>query len=114
MSGYYKILPFFLSRVICDILLLRIVPPMLFCITSYFMMGFGGSISQFFIFLLTNIVANLCGSALGFCVSATIPILGKTELSIDYSCDEQSHSRRGCRYINFYFGSHVALRWICC
>ena len=38
-SGYYGVLPFFLSKVLIDVLVSRLIPNFIFAIVIYFMIG---------------------------------------------------------------------------
>ncbi|CAF3193044.1 unnamed protein product [Rotaria socialis] len=73
-SGYYRIFTYFIAKLLCDLLPMRVIPTILFSIISYFMMGLSRTISQFFIFLLTIFIASLFGSAMCFFISAITSI----------------------------------------
>ncbi|CAF4060834.1 unnamed protein product [Rotaria sp. Silwood2] len=73
-SGYYRIFTFFIAKLICDLIPMRVIPAILFSIISYFMTGLTRTGGQFFIFLITIFMASLFGSAMCFFISATISI----------------------------------------
>ncbi|CAF1226255.1 unnamed protein product [Rotaria sordida] len=73
-SGYYRIFTFFIAKLLCDLLPMRVIPTILFSGISYFMIGFNRTGGQFFIFLLTIFMTGLFGSALCFFIAATIHV----------------------------------------
>jgi ATP-binding cassette subfamily G (WHITE) protein 2 len=77
MSGYYRISTFFIAKLICDVLPMRVIPSIIFSLIAYFMTGLQRSAGQFFVFLSTIFMASVCGSAICFFISATIPVFGK-------------------------------------
>ncbi|KAK2560544.1 Broad substrate specificity ATP-binding cassette transporter ABCG2, partial [Acropora cervicornis] len=71
-SGYYRISVYFLAKVLCDVIPLRIVPITVFSLIAYFMIGLDRDVDKFFIFTLTLLLASLCASSVAFFVSACI------------------------------------------
>ncbi|CAF3820922.1 unnamed protein product, partial [Adineta steineri] len=63
VSGYYRVPTFFVAKLICDILPLRIVPSIIYSLIVYFMTGLQRTATKFFIFLLTIFLCSLFGSA---------------------------------------------------
>ncbi|CAF2113609.1 unnamed protein product [Rotaria magnacalcarata] len=84
-SGYYRIFTFFIAKLVCDLLPMRVLPAVLFSVISYFMIGLTRTGGQFFIYLLTVFMTSLFGSALCFFIAATIPVFGKI-LDFLYLC----------------------------
>jgi ATP-binding cassette subfamily G (WHITE) protein 2 len=76
ISGYYHILTYFISKLICDILPLRTIPAIGFSIIVYFMMGFQRMADKFFIFFFCIWLLSVCASSLCFLVSATVRNFG--------------------------------------
>jgi ATP-binding cassette subfamily G (WHITE) protein 2 len=76
VSGYYHVLTFFLSKIICDIIPLRTIPAIIFSIIVYFMIGFQRSAEKFFIFFFGIWLSSICSSSLCFFVSATVQNFG--------------------------------------
>ncbi|CAF1249276.1 unnamed protein product [Adineta steineri] len=74
VSGYYRTSTFFVAKLICDILPMRIIPSFIFSIIAYFMTGLQRTVSQYFIFLLTIFMSTVFGSAICFLVAACIPV----------------------------------------
>ncbi|ELU14850.1 hypothetical protein CAPTEDRAFT_178643 [Capitella teleta] len=65
VSGFYRVSAFFLSKVISDLIPLRIVPVTAYAIITYFMAGFQIEAGKFFIyylnlFLVTMTAASIC------------------------------------------------------
>jgi ATP-binding cassette, subfamily G (WHITE), member 2 len=77
ISGYYRIFTYFIAKLVCDILPMRVVPSILFSLISYFMTGLQRTASQFFVFLVTVFMASVFGSSVGFFMAATISSFGK-------------------------------------
>ena len=87
-SGYYGVLPFFLSKVSIDIVFFRLIPNFLFAIITYFMtgrsifvlysswlnsicsIGLQREASRFFINFLLIILINTAAVSMAFCISA--------------------------------------------
>ncbi|CAF4072859.1 unnamed protein product [Rotaria magnacalcarata] len=72
VSGYYRITTFFIAKLLCDVLPMRIIPSIIFSLIAYFMTGLQQSGGQFFVFLLTIFMASVFGSATCFFISAII------------------------------------------
>ncbi|XP_068691282.1 broad substrate specificity ATP-binding cassette transporter ABCG2-like [Montipora foliosa] len=71
-SGYYRISVYFLAKVFCDLIPLRLVPASIFSAVVYFMTGLDRQAAKFFIFTFTLILTNLCACSVGFFVSACV------------------------------------------
>ncbi|XP_068752637.1 broad substrate specificity ATP-binding cassette transporter ABCG2-like isoform X1 [Montipora capricornis] len=71
-SGYYRISVYFLAKVFCDLIPLRLVPASIFSVVVYFMTGLDRQVAKFFIFTFTLILTNLCACSVGFFVSACV------------------------------------------
>lgn len=80
VSGYYHVLTYFLSKILCDILPLRTLPAITFSIIVYFMMGFQRVADKFFIFFFCVWLTSITASSLCFLVSATMQNYGKISL----------------------------------
>ena len=90
LSGYYHVLTYFLSKIICDILPLRTIPALGFSILVYFMMAFQRTAEKFFLFFFCIWLTSICSSALCFVISSTVNNAGNHSLSssqIYYSSD---------------------------
>jgi len=51
-SGYYRVFPYFLSKVLADLIPIRTLGPIFFAVTTYWMVGLRTGISEFFTFLI--------------------------------------------------------------
>ncbi|CAF3299285.1 unnamed protein product [Rotaria socialis] len=76
VSGYYRVSSFFLAKIIVDLPLVHIIPSMIYTIITFFLTGLRQSIHHFFIFLITNLMAKIFGSAMCYCVAASTSTLG--------------------------------------
>ncbi|CAF1121498.1 unnamed protein product [Adineta steineri] len=72
-SGYYRVITYFLAKIICDLIPLRLIPSFIFSIISYPLMGFQRSIHRFLRFFIAIFVSSVFGSALCFFIAACIP-----------------------------------------
>ncbi len=55
---------------------MRLIPSIIFCIITYFMVGFQLSASRFFVYLLTIFLSTVFGSSTCFLVASSIPVFG--------------------------------------
>ena len=79
VSGYYHILTFFFSKILCDILPLRTIPAILFSIIVYFMIGLQRTAAKFFVFFFCIWLTSICSTALCFFVSASVQNSGSLD-----------------------------------
>ena len=79
-SGYYHVSTYFVAKLVCDLIPLRIVPSILFSIVVYFMIGFQQTVAKFFIFFLAIFTTTICGSAFCFFLSASVEVFGIANL----------------------------------
>jgi ATP-binding cassette subfamily G (WHITE) protein 2 len=76
-SGYYRVSTYFTSKLLCDILLLRLIPSIVFSLISYFMIQFQQTIEKFFIYQLAIFSTAVCSASVCFLVSASAKTIGK-------------------------------------
>jgi ATP-binding cassette subfamily G (WHITE) protein 2 len=76
-SGYYRVSTFFIAKLICDLLPMRLVPSIIYSSITYFMAGFQLSTNRFLIYFLTIFLSTVFGSAICFFVASCIPIFGR-------------------------------------
>ncbi|CAF2615040.1 unnamed protein product [Rotaria sp. Silwood2] len=74
VGGYYRVSTFFLTKIVFDLIPMRIIPSFIFSIITYPLTGFQRSIVRFFVFLVTIFVSSVYGSAVCFFVAACIPL----------------------------------------
>ncbi|CAF3327263.1 unnamed protein product [Rotaria socialis] len=82
VSGYYRTSTFFIAKLVCDILPMRVVPSVIFSIIAYFMSGLHRTAGQYFVFLLTIFMSTVFGSALCFLAAACIPMFAVALISV--------------------------------
>jgi hypothetical protein len=58
-GGYYTSLPYLLSQVFCDLLPMRVLPPLLFGAICYFMIGLNPDPYRFVFCLVTLVLINV-------------------------------------------------------
>jgi ATP-binding cassette subfamily G (WHITE) protein 2 len=98
VSGYYHVSTYFIAKLICDILLLRTIPSILFSGIAYFMIGFQRTAAKFFIFFFGIYATSLCASSLCFFVSASVQVFGKRFISLKSSLFLLFHTFRYCQF----------------
>jgi len=69
-AGYYSSLPYYLSQYFCDIVPLRILPPALFALICYPMVGFQRYYDKLGIFILTLVLMSGTATAACLAISA--------------------------------------------
>jgi ATP-binding cassette subfamily G (WHITE) protein 2 len=74
VSGYYAVSSYFLAKVVCDMIPLRIIPVAAFSAICYYMIGFQKSLEKFFFFLLSLVLTSLTASATAFLFSSLVRI----------------------------------------
>ena len=79
-SGYYHVSTYFIAKLVCDLIPLRIIPSILFSTIVYFMIGFQRTTEKFFIFYFAIFSTTLCGAALCFLLSASVQVFGIANL----------------------------------
>jgi len=81
-NGYYRPISYFLSKVLCDLVPMRIIPTFIFGSIVYFMIGFQGDANHFFIFqLILGLTAN-CAAALCFAASSFVSMASIANLIV--------------------------------
>ena len=79
-SGYYHVSTYFLAKLICDLIPLRLIPSVLFSTIVYFMIGFQQTVEKFFIFYFGIFCTTICGAAICFFFSASVQVFGIANL----------------------------------
>ncbi|XP_077999180.1 broad substrate specificity ATP-binding cassette transporter ABCG2-like [Glandiceps talaboti] len=81
-SGYYRVSAFFIAKVFCDLIPMRIIPTTIFATVTYFMIGFQLEVTNFFIYLLNLVLTAICASSLAFCLSSLVSVAALANLFI--------------------------------
>ncbi|CAF0913579.1 unnamed protein product [Rotaria sordida] len=79
-SGYYHVSTYFIAKLLCDLIPLRIIPSILFSAIVYFMIGFQKTVEKFFIFYFAIFLTAICGAAVCFFISASVKVFGIANL----------------------------------
>eukprot|EP00794_Sanderia_malayensis_P017425 gene17425-19169_t len=79
-SGYYRVSSYFLAKVFCDILPMRIIPILIFSSITYWMIGLRSDVERFLIFTLNLVLTSLSSSAVCFAVSSSVKIFALASL----------------------------------
>lgn len=70
-SGYYRVSTYFLAKIFCDLLPMRMIPTLIYCLISYWMIGLVRDLAKFLIFSLSLLLTTLAGTAVTFFWGAT-------------------------------------------
>ncbi|CAF1027601.1 unnamed protein product [Didymodactylos carnosus] len=84
-SGYYHVSTYFAAKLLCDLILMRAIPIVLFSVIVYFMIDFQRIVVKYFIFLLSIWMTSFCSCALCFCISASVNVFGIANLLVAIS-----------------------------
>ncbi|KAI9492170.1 half-sized ABC transporter [Zychaea mexicana] len=79
-NGYYSPGVYFLSKVLFDIIPLRVVPPLMMGLISYYMVGLVEGVPEFFKFLLVIVLFNLTAAALCLAIGVVFKNLSMANL----------------------------------
>lgn len=79
-GGYYHVSTYFIAKLICDLIPLRVIPSMIFSSIVYFMIGFQRTVTKFFIFYFAIFMTTTCGAAICFLLSASVQVFGIANL----------------------------------
>ncbi|XP_033644271.1 broad substrate specificity ATP-binding cassette transporter ABCG2-like isoform X1 [Asterias rubens] len=73
-SGFYRVSTFFISKIFCDLLPMRILPTALFALITYWMLGLKATAGSFFVYLLNLIMTTFTACSLSFAISSTVTL----------------------------------------
>ncbi|XP_046581396.1 broad substrate specificity ATP-binding cassette transporter ABCG2-like [Haliotis rubra] len=82
VSGFYRVSAYFLAKVFCDVIPMRLVPVTFFTAIVYWMIGLRSAAGYFFYFLLDLFLTALAASGLAFAISASVRIFAIANLLI--------------------------------
>ncbi|KAK7491867.1 hypothetical protein BaRGS_00016886 [Batillaria attramentaria] len=85
VSGFYRVSAFFVAKILCDVIPMRLLPVIIFSAIAYFMIGLQPGADHFFFFVLDMFLVALSASAIGFSISATVRIFAVANLLIALS-----------------------------
>lgn len=71
VSGYYRVIAYFLAKMLADLIPVRTVAPIVFCSVTYWMVGLKAEAGSFFFFMLMVIVTGYASVAIGLFFSAS-------------------------------------------
>lgn len=120
-SHYYGPFPYFISAIMSDLLPLRVLPPLMFGVICYFMVGFQEDEEKLLYFLLLLVLVNIVATAVCFAVSsasssvaqgtfvAVIFFIGCMMFGGLFLSNESEGPLTDIRYGSFYFYSYEAL-----
>jgi ABC-type multidrug transport system ATPase subunit len=74
-NGMYRTSAYFVAKTLCDVVPMRVIPPIILGTIVYFMVGLHPSLNAFFYFLLILILISLVASSMCLAISAFTPSL---------------------------------------
>mmetsp|Transcript_1483 Transcript_1483/g.3563 ORF Transcript_1483/g.3563 Transcript_1483/m.3563 type:complete len:718 (-) Transcript_1483:370-2523(-) len=81
-SGYYRVSAYFVSKLLCDMVPVRILPTAVFSVVVYFMAGLQRDAGKFGWFLLTAELQSMCSAAVCFLFSSLISVFAIANLTV--------------------------------
>lgn len=82
VSGYYRVIAYFLAKLFADLIPMRTVGPIVFCSVTYWMVGLKATASAFFLFLLMVLLLGYAAVAIALFFSATFDTYAVSNLFI--------------------------------
>ncbi|XP_071128832.1 broad substrate specificity ATP-binding cassette transporter ABCG2-like isoform X1 [Mytilus edulis] len=82
VSGFYRVSAYFFSKIICDVIPMRLIPVILFSAVTYFMLGLRLAAENFFLYVLSLFLVAMSASGIAFFFSATVSIFAVANLCI--------------------------------
>nr|XP_039257641.1 broad substrate specificity ATP-binding cassette transporter ABCG2-like [Styela clava] len=71
ISGYYRVVSYFIAKVLADLIPLRTIAPIIFCSITYWMVGLKAEVGAFFIFLVTSLLMGYASVGIGLFYSSS-------------------------------------------
>ncbi|CAH1794455.1 unnamed protein product [Owenia fusiformis] len=81
-SGFYRVSAYFLAKLLCDIIPMRLLPVIGFSVVTYWMIGFVPAADKFFFFILNLFLITLSASGLAFFLSSSVSVFAIANLLI--------------------------------
>jgi ABC-type multidrug transport system permease subunit len=72
-NGYYRPMAYFFSKIVFDIIPLRVIPPLIIGGISYYMIGLRSNLNHFFWFLLILVLFNIVAGSLCLVIASIAP-----------------------------------------
>jgi hypothetical protein len=69
-SGFYTTAPYFLSKLLCDMVPLRVCPPIAFAVINYYMIDLNPDPDRVIFFIVTLVLVNVAASSLCFVLAS--------------------------------------------
>lgn len=81
-NGYYRVSSYFLSKVLCDLLPMRVLPLFIFSAIVYNMVGFKNEATSYLIFTLILFLSSLAAVSLCLLVSSSVQLIAVANLFV--------------------------------
>ncbi len=75
-NGVYRTSSYFVSKTLCDLLPMRIIPAVLLACITYFMVGLRAGADHFAWYLLTLVLTSIVSGSMCLAISTVVPSLG--------------------------------------
>jgi len=79
-SKYYRTFSYYLSKIVLDMLFLRVVPVTIFAFSFYWIMGLKSEPEAFVIFWATLVLFNICAGTISICISIATSTVSQANL----------------------------------
>nr|XP_039264176.1 broad substrate specificity ATP-binding cassette transporter ABCG2-like [Styela clava] len=80
VSGYYRIIAYFLAKMTADLIPMRTVAPIIFCSVTYWMVGLKPEAGAFFFFMLVVLLTGYASVSIGLFYSSSFETFGVATL----------------------------------
>lgn len=81
-AGYYCVSAFFTSKILCDMIPVRVIPIALFSVIAYFMAGLQPTAAKFFWFLFVAELQGIVAASVAFAISSLISVFALASLAL--------------------------------
>ncbi|XP_064405231.1 broad substrate specificity ATP-binding cassette transporter ABCG2-like isoform X2 [Halichondria panicea] len=71
-GGFYRVSSYFISKIITDIVPLRLIPTFILAVLTYFIIGYQATVDKFFIYLLLLSLGTITRTSIAFAISSVV------------------------------------------
>jgi len=79
-NGMYSTSSYFVAKTLCDVIPMRVIPPVIMCSITYFMMGLHHGIDHFFVTMSVLVIVSLVATSMALAISSVTPSLSMGNL----------------------------------
>jgi len=79
-NGMYSTSAYFVAKTLCDVIPMRVIPPVLMCSITYYMMRLHPGIDHFFVTMAVLVLVSLVSTSMSLAISSVTPSLSMGNL----------------------------------